>query len=64
MKLYRFPDNKIWKFGFPVYLFILLLLARDTLITTCLVGFYPSQLTVAGMMVALGVVFLEHNRKK
>ena len=64
MKLYRFPDNKIWKFGFPVYLFILLLLARDTLITTCLVGFYPSQLTVAGMMVALGVVFLVHNRKQ
>ena len=64
MKLYRFPDNKIWKIAFQAYLFVLLLLARDTLITTCLVGFYPSQLTVAGLMVALGIVFLVCNRRQ
>lgn len=63
MKLYRFPDNKFWKAGFCGYLFVMLLLARDTLITTCLVGFYPSQLTVAGLIVALGLVFLAVNRK-
>lgn len=64
MELYRFPDNKKWKAAFCCYLFVLLLLARDTLITTCLVGFYPSQLTVAGLMAALGVLFLTVNRRQ
>ena len=64
MKQYRFPENKIWKTGFCIYLFVMLLLARDTLITTCLVGFYPSQLTVAGLMVALGLVFLWVKRRE
>lgn len=63
MKRYRFPDNKKWTIAFWAYLFVLLLLARDTLVTTCLVGFYPSQLTVAGLIVLLGVVFLVVNRK-
>lgn len=64
MKLYRFPDNKIWKAAFMVSLFALLLLARDTLVTTCLVGFYPSQLIGAGLMAVMGAVFLAVNRKK
>lgn len=64
MKLYRFPENKIWKTGFWVYLLVMLLLARDTLITTCLVGFYPSQLTVAGLVVALGLTFLAVKRRE
>ena len=64
MKLYRFPDNKIWKLLFPVCLFLLLLLARDTLITTCLLGFYASQLTVVALIMAIGIVFLVYNRKR
>lgn len=64
MELYRFPDNKPWKISFWVYLLVMLLLARDTLITTCLVGFYPSQLTVAGLVVALGMVFLIAKRRE
>ena len=64
MKLYRFPDNKIWKAAFCVYLLAMLVLARDTMYTTSILGFYPSQLTVAGLMVALGVVFLVYNRKR
>lgn len=63
MELYRFPDNKIWKAAFCVYMFAMLLLARDTMYTTSILGFYPSQLTVAGLMVALGLIFLVHNRK-
>ena len=63
MKLYRFPDNKIWKAVFCVYLFAMLLLARDTMYTTSILGFYPSQLMMAGLMMVLGVVFLVHNRK-
>ena len=64
MELYRFPDNKPWKASFWAYLLVMLLLARDTLITTCLVGFYPSQLTVAGLVVALGLVFLIAKRRE
>lgn len=64
MELYRFPDNKPWKISFWAYLLVMLLLARDTLITTCLVGFYPSQLTVAGLVVALGLVFLIAKRRE
>lgn len=64
MELYRFPDNKPWKISFWAYLLVMLLLARDTLFTTCLVGFYPSQLTVAGLVVALGLVFLIAKRRE
>ena len=64
MELYRFPDNKPRKISFWAYLLVMLLLARDTLITTCLVGFYPSQLTVAGLVVALGLVFLIAKRRE
>ena len=63
MKLYRFPDNKKWVCAFWAYLLVMLLLARDTLITHCIVSFYPSQLTVAALIVILGVVFLAVNRK-
>ena len=64
MKQYRFPEKNSWKGIFCIYLFVMLLLARDTLITTCLVGFYPSQLTVAGLIVALGLVFLVVKRRE
>ena len=63
MKLYRFPDNKKWTAAFWAYLFVMLLLARDTLVTHCIVSFYPSQLTVAALVVILGTVFLAVNRK-
>jgi len=63
MKLYRFPDSKKWVCAFWAYLLVMLLLARDTLITHCIVSFYPSQLTVAALIVILGVVFLAVNRK-
>ena len=63
MKLYRFPENKKWACAFGAYLLAMLLLARDTLITHCIVGFYPSQLTVAGLILVLGILFLAVNRK-
>lgn len=63
MKQYPFPDNRIWKAGFGAFLFLLLLLARDTLITTCLLGFNKSQFLMLGLIGAAGVVFLLVNRK-
>lgn len=64
MKQYRFPDNRIGKIGFVLFLFVMLLLARDTLITTCVLGFARSQLLMLGLMAAAGLVFLWANRRQ
>ena len=64
MKQYRFPDNRIGKTGFVLFLFVMLLLARDTLITTCVLGFARSQLLMLGLMAAAGLVFLWANRRQ
>lgn len=64
MKQYRFPDSRIGKIGFGVFLFLMLLLARDTLITTCLLGFYKSQFLMLGLIGIVGAVFLAVNRKE
>ncbi len=61
---YRFPQRKGWTAAFWAYLFVLVLLARDTLITHCIVGFYPSQLTVWGLLLALGILFQVWNRSR
>lgn len=62
MKQYRFPDNKIWKCAFGTFLFALLLLARDTLYTSCIIGFYPAQYLTVGLIGAAGIVFVAVNR--
>lgn len=64
MKQYRFPEGRISKIGFGVFLFLMLLLARDTLITTCLLGFYKSQFLMLGLIGIAGIVFLAFNRKE
>lgn len=63
MQYYRFPDNKITKFAMGAFLFLMLLLARDTLITTCLLGFNRSQFLMLGLIAVAGVFFLAVNRK-
>ena len=64
MQYYRFPDKTITKIAFGVFLFFLLLLARDTLITTCILGFNQSQFLMLGLIGAAGGVFLTGNRKR
>lgn len=61
MKQYPFPDSRIWKIGFGTFLFLLLLLARDTLVTSCLLGFNKSQFLMLGLIAAAGIVFLIYN---
>lgn len=61
MQYYRFPNNKITKASFGVFLFLLLLLSRDTLITTCLLGLHLSQFTMFGLICVAGLVFLLSN---
>ena len=64
MKQYPFPDSRHAKILFVLFLLGLLLLARDTLITTCLLGFYRSQLLLLGLMLAAGGAFLIRNRHR
>ena len=62
MKRYAMMETKWGKALFGVFLFAMLLLARDTMITTCLLGFTKSQLLMLGLICAYGLVFLFCNR--
>lgn len=63
MKQYPFPKNRWTGAVFGLYLFAMLLLARDTLITSVKLGFYKSQFLMLALMGLLGVVFLIYNRR-
>ena len=63
MKHYPFPKNRWTCAAFALFLFAVLLLARDTLITSVIVGFYKSQFLMLALMGLLGVVFLIYNRR-
>lgn len=63
MKQYRFPDNKIWKAAFGVFLFAMLFLARDSMVTTAILGFHKAQFLMLGLICAAGIVFLAVNRR-
>ena len=63
MKQYPFPKNRWTAAAFGLYLFAMLLLARDTLITSVKLGFYKSQFLMLALMGLLGVVFLIVNRR-
>ena len=63
MKQYPFPKNRWTGAAFGLYLFAMLLLARDTLITSVKLGFYGSQFLMLALMALLGGAFLIHNRQ-
>lgn len=62
MKQYPFPKSRFWSAAFGLVLFALLLLTRDTLISSLRLGFYPSQFAMLAVMVLTGLVFLAVNR--
>ncbi|MGM9660425.1 MAG: hypothetical protein ACI3WQ_07485 [Faecousia sp.] len=62
MKQYPFPKNRWYSAAFGVFLFVMLLLARDTLITSMRLGFYRSQFLMLAAVVLLGLAFLLRNR--
>ena len=62
MKRYALMEKKWGKFLFFLFLFAMLLLARDTLISSCIVGFTTSQVLMLGLICLLGMVFLLCNR--
>ena len=55
-------ETKWGKILFGCFLFAMLLLARDTLITSCILGFTKSQILMLGIIGLLGLVFLIRNR--
>ena len=63
MKQYPFPKNRWTAAAFGLFLFAMLLLARDTLITSIVVGFYKSQFLMLALMGLLGLVFVLYNRR-
>ena len=63
MKMYRFPEKKIWKAVFVIYLFAMLLVARDTMITGAILSVETATLVSLGLMILGGLVFLAVNRK-
>lgn len=61
---YRFPERKAGKAAFVLYLAAMLFLARDTLTTSSILGFYPAQITMLALMALGAGVFLFRNRKQ
>lgn len=64
MRQYPFLESKKAKVVFAAFLFAMLLLARDTLITSCLIGFNKSQFLMLGLICLLGLGFLVINRRE
>ncbi len=64
MKLYSFPENKIWKALFAVYLFALLMLSRNGMLSCVLVGFYKTQILMLLIMGAGVLAFAVVNRRE
>ena len=64
MKQYPLFHNRAGKLAFGFFLLAMLFLSRDTLFSSCLMGFAESQILMMGLMAALGMVFLWVNRKE
>ncbi len=64
MKQYAFLETKWSKTAFGLFLFALLLLARDTLVSSCLVGFHKSQFLMLGLLCISGLAFLFVNKNQ
>ena len=63
MKQYPLLNNKAAKLVFGLFLVAMLFLSRDTLFSSCLMGFAKSQIVMLGLIVLLGLVFLWVNRR-
>ena len=64
MKQYPLMHSKWAKFVFGLYLAAMLFLSRDTLISSCLIGFSKSQVLMFGLILLLGGAFLLKNRRQ
>jgi len=62
LKMYRLPDTKVWKALFVVYIFVMLLVSRDTMITGSIIGVETAQYINLFLMVVAGISFVIVNR--
>ncbi len=63
MKQYPLLNSRVSKFLFGLFLAAMLFLSRDTLFSSCLMGFAESQILMMGLILLLGAVFLWVNRR-
>ena len=64
MKRYAMMETGWGKVLFGAFLFAMLLLARDTLISSCLIGFAKSQFLMLGLICLFFLVVLVRNRSE
>lgn len=64
MKQYPLINSKLSKILFGLFLTAMLFLSRDTLFSSCIIGFVKSQFVMLGLIVFLGVIFLWVNRSE
>jgi len=63
VKQYPVIQSRTAKIVFGLYLAAMLFLSRDTLFSSCLLGFTKSQILMFGLILLLGMFFLWVNRK-
>jgi len=63
MNYYRFPDNKLVKLCFPLFLLALQMVARSTMYTSTFLGFVKCQVIMIELILVIGFAFLIVNRK-
>ncbi len=63
MKQYPYLQSRTGKVLFGLFLFVMLLLARDTMFTHAILGFEPAQLLMLAVLGVFGLGFLICNRK-
>lgn len=64
MRQYSMMETRLGKSLFAVFLFAMLMLARDTLVTSCLIGFAKSQFLMLGILCAMALAFLLVNLRQ
>ncbi len=64
MKQYSLTENRPGKIGFGLFLFAMLFLCRDSLVTTAILGFNKSYILSILLIGILGTTFLLKNRKE
>ena len=63
MTYYRFPDTKLYKAAFFLFLLALQMLSRTSMVSAVFLGFHRAQFLAIGLIAAAGIVFLFANRK-
>jgi len=63
LRQYRFVQTRGEKIAFGAFLLAVLFLARDTLVTSSILGFAKSQLLMLGLLCLAGGAFLWRNRE-